>query len=65
MKRNVISRKNLPVRLPMPMTISLGLLLDRLDAPGWVWGVGGAAMVIIWISAILLLASEEETEVLK
>ncbi|MBW9334569.1 hypothetical protein FEE59_13705 [Herbaspirillum sp. RU 5E] len=65
MKRNVISRKNLPVRLPMPLTISLGLLIDRLDAPGWVWGVAGTAMAIIWISAILLLAAEEETEVLK
>lgn len=36
---HVISPKYLPPRLPWAMGIVLWLLLDRLQPPGYVWGI--------------------------
>ncbi|MCA1857437.1 hypothetical protein LE190_16105 [Massilia oculi] len=38
-KRIVIKTSSLPVRLPVTFTTSGWLLLDRLAAPGWAFGV--------------------------
>jgi hypothetical protein len=65
MKRRVITPKNLPSRLPLSLTIALGLLLDRCDAPGWVWGAVSALMVFIWVCALVGMLSEEYVEALK
>lgn len=64
-KRKVISRKNLPTRMPLALTIALGLLLDRCAAPGWVWGVVGTLMAVVWIAVIFGMFSEDDVEVLK
>jgi hypothetical protein len=46
MKRKVIHKKNLPVHLPLSLTIALYLLLDRSNAPGWVWGALGVLLLL-------------------
>lgn len=54
MKRKVaIKSSSLPARLPVGFAILMWLLLDRLAAPGWVYGVlwtvvGLAAIQYIW-----------------
>lgn len=65
MKRKVISPKSLPTRLPVTFTMVLGLLLDRYDAPGWVWGATGAIMLLIWVAAAIGKVYEDSVEVLK
>ncbi|MBN9356216.1 MAG: hypothetical protein J0I15_07200 [Herbaspirillum huttiense] len=64
-KRKVISRKNLPTRMPIALTIALGLLLDRCAAPGWVWGVAGTLMAVVWVAVIFGMFTEDDVEVLK
>ncbi len=40
MKRKIVIKAlSLPTRSPLGMAIVLWLLLDRLGAPGWVFGV--------------------------
>lgn len=65
MKRQVISVKNLPTRLPVTFTMVLGLLLDRYDAPGWMWGAAGAILLLIWVVAVIGKVYENSVEVLK
>lgn len=65
MKRKVISPKNLPTRLPVTFTMVLGLLLDRYDVPGWMWGAAGAIMLLIWVAAVISKVYEDSAEVLK
>jgi len=61
----VIARKNLPVRLPLFPTITLWLLLDKLQSPGYVWGIVGTLMALIWIAAIFMIIKEKEVNVLE
>ncbi len=39
-----IDYKYLPARPPLFQALTVGLLLDRFDAPGWMWG----AMGVLW-----------------
>jgi hypothetical protein len=48
----VISNKNMPARFPLWPTITCALGLDRIHAPGWVWGVAGTIFLLIWIGEI-------------
>lgn len=47
--RNVIDPRQLPYRPPILAILVYFLLLDRFDAPGWLWGV------YLTLSAILLI----------
>lgn len=47
--RRVISANNLPFRMPLWQTIALLLLLERLGAPPFVWGVVGVLLLFCWI----------------
>ena len=49
-KRKVISSKNLPMRSPLIGALVWWLVLDKLGAPGWVWGVVGTMVVVAWIA---------------
>lgn len=44
-----IKPSSLPMASPVGFTIVLGLLLDRLAAPGWAWGVLGTVAVSLAI----------------
>jgi hypothetical protein len=50
--RKVISLKALPARIPVIPTCVAWLMLDRLDAPGWAWGVVMTFIGIVWIGSI-------------
>ena len=58
-----ISRSNIPVKLPFFQTITIYLLLDKLDAAGWIWGVVGTIVVLWWILAIVALITSSETDI--
>jgi hypothetical protein len=64
MKKDVISRKQLPTRgLPSVSTAVWLLVLDRLHAPGWVWGVAVTLLVLMWaghIAAALWFENDRE-----
>ena len=64
MKR-VIKESNLPLRSPLISNIVAGLLLDRLKAPGWVWGSVGVLFVFVWIGFFVCLFTYEHVDVLK
>lgn len=51
-KQRVISRKSLPAKLPIWTTVLMFLLLDRFNAPGWVWGGMGVIFAIAWIVSV-------------
>lgn len=61
-KPKVVSRKNLPVRPPLVTTAVILLVLDRLSAPGWVWGAILAPWGIIAIIMTILVFTQEEKE---
>lgn len=44
-----IKPSSLPMASPLGFIILLGLLLDRLAAPGWAWGVLGTVAVLLAI----------------
>lgn len=61
-KRRVIKRSQLPSSLGIGSWIVYGLLLDRLNAPSWLWGVVGTIAVIALIGNGYYLMIEEEIE---
>lgn len=63
MGRKVLMYKNLPTRLPVVSTTVAWLLLDRLQAPGWVWGAVGAFYVLIWIICLYGFWTEENIDI--
>jgi hypothetical protein len=60
--QKVVSNKNLPTRLPITLSIWVWLLLDRLKAASWVWGVVGTLVVILWAAAIFGIIHEDRTD---
>lgn len=58
----VISYKNMPVRLPVGGTCVLYLMLDRFQAPGWVWGVLGTLLAILWGIVVHRLFAQKQIE---
>lgn len=63
MGKKVLAWKQLPSRPPTVATIAWLLVLDRFHAPGWVWGVIGALLVIVWVSLIHDMATQKEVEI--
>ncbi|WP_426106382.1 hypothetical protein [Massilia sp. TSP1-1-2] len=47
-----IKASSLPMGSPLGIIILFGLLLDRLAAPGWVWGVVGTLALALVIEFI-------------
>lgn len=58
MSRTVLPWNALPTNLPVQTTALAGLLLDRFSAPGWVWGVVGTLMALVWIVAVVRLCTD-------
>jgi hypothetical protein len=59
LRRVVLPRDAFPTRIPIWATLVLGLLLDRIGAPGWVWGVAGSVMLLLIGGAIYLVSIED------
>lgn len=62
-RRKALSLKNAPRRLPLWQIAVWGLLLDRFDAPGWLWGAVGLLAVLVLIYAILDFFAAEDIEI--
>lgn len=45
-------------------TIALYLLLDNLQAPGYVWGICFTVMGLLIVAALVLIAKEKEVDVI-
>jgi hypothetical protein len=60
--KKVVSYANLPTKLPTVSTVAFGLLLDRLQAPGWVWGIYICLFSILWLGSLWLIIIEEKHE---
>jgi hypothetical protein len=63
-KRRVISRKNLPTRMPLMGTFVYFLMLDRVHAASWVWGAFGVLVIIGWIAWLFDLCSRTDVDLL-
>jgi len=61
----VISYKQLPAKIPTVPTAVAWLLLDRLQAAGWVWGVVGTMFALIWIGSVTAFFMQETVDVIK
>lgn len=61
--KKVLHISQFPSRLPVTFTISVYLLLDKFQSPGWVWGVNVTLMAILWISAIHGIHTETDVKI--
>lgn len=62
MKRNVLSRKDLPTKLPFTQTLVVGFLLDYYNAPEWITTAIVIFYLIIWAACIYLIFNEKTTK---
>ena len=60
--KKVISRKNLPTRMPLLGTIVYATALDYWNAPQWAWGAVGLLIVVAWIGWGLSKVREEKQD---
>lgn len=58
-EKRVIAYDNLPARLPIWVSVTTWLLLDRFKPAGWVWGVVGTIFVFAWIICIIDVCREK------
>ena len=64
MKRSVVIKSSsLPKRSPIGMAILFWLLLDRLSAPGWVYGVLWSLVALCGIVYVISFFTETERDV--
>jgi hypothetical protein len=52
----VIRPSSLPMRCPLVATLVFYLTMDRLSAPGWLFGVVGVIMATVWMAWIYGMA---------
>jgi hypothetical protein len=62
-KRTVINIKSLPMRAPTHAAIVWWLLLDRLNAPAWAYGVMWTIVGILVIGFVVEAATAEHKNV--
>lgn len=65
MKRRVIAGKNFPARAPLLLSLVAWLVLDRLGAPQWMFGVVGTVLVILWIVWLWDVTTRIDVDVIK
>jgi hypothetical protein len=59
MSRTVIPWNQLPAQLPIQTTALVYLLLKHFDAPGWVCGVVGTMLVLLWVLAVVRMYTDK------
>lgn len=62
-KRTVISGKNLQMRSPIPIGLLIFLVMDRFNAPEWLWGIYSFLMLILIISWLVDLVKTESINI--
>lgn len=63
MKQKVISRKNLPTKIPLVTILLAYLFLDKFNAPQWLWGVVITVLSICVIVCIVAMCNEESIDI--
>ncbi len=63
--KRVISGKRMPVRLPIVGCCVWWLMLDRLHAPDWVYGLVGGVAVLVLIGLAVVVWKQVEVDVFK
>lgn len=58
-----IHRRNLPVKIPLFKTITIWLLLDRCNAPIWVWITFAIVALIAWIISGSMFCVEKQIDI--
>lgn len=61
MKTYVINNRR--PKLPVLFTAVFYLLLDKFNAPGWVWGATGVIMFVIWALVLYALFACETLDI--
>lgn len=61
-RKKVLSWKQLPAKPPFLFGMVCWLLLDRFSAAGWVWGVVGTLVGIMFIGWVYSLFTEDQIE---
>ncbi len=64
-KRKVIAFSNISTPIPLQTTAVVYLLLDKIQAAGWIWGAVGCTLVLIWLVWIVGFFIEEEVDIFK
>lgn len=59
MTRTVIPWNALPAQLPVQTTAVVYLLLEHFDAAGWVRGVVGTLVALLWAGAIIRMWNQK------
>jgi hypothetical protein len=62
--RLCVANANLPMRPPLLLSIVMWLLLDRLAAPGWVWGAVGLFLALVWFVWVWDAATRRAVDIL-
>jgi hypothetical protein len=65
MGRKVINKNNARCNFPIIATLVWWLVLDKIDAPGWAWGVIGTILVVGWVVIIIDVFTREELPEMK
>ncbi len=60
-----IAMKNLPARLPIFPSITAWLLLDRLQAPGYAYGITFTLLGIVAVGAIISMINDTAVDIFK
>lgn len=58
-KRFVLPADHCMTRPPLMSSVVLYMALDLYHAPGWLWGVMGTLMAILWIGWALVMWQQE------
>lgn len=60
MTRTVLPWAVMPAQLPTQTTALAYLLLDRWQAAGWVWGIVGTVLALIWVIALIRMFTDKQ-----
>lgn len=60
-----INRKNLPARSPIGAMLLMWLVMERLDWPGWAWGVVYTIFGVALVAFLVELVTVEDVDVLE
>lgn len=61
--KKVVSRSELPTRLPVLLSLVVWLLLDRFDPEGWIHGAAWCFVAVLWIGCIVEFIKEKEIKI--
>ena len=62
MKRKALSTENRPRSLSLTFHAIVWLMLDRFDAPSWVWGMVGTLAALMFLFSLLDFFTAKDVE---